>query len=71
MVLTIVNLDPRYMQHGYVRVPALPLAGLGVDADAGYAVCDLLDEVEYRWRGEWNYVRFDPDVRQGHILRIW
>ena len=24
----------------------------------------------YTWRGEWNYVRFDPDVRQGHVLKL-
>jgi starch synthase (maltosyl-transferring) len=60
-LLTIVNLDPRSMQHGHVRVP--------IDlADATYPVRDLLDDVEYQWRGDWNYVRLDPDIRQGHIL---
>jgi starch synthase (maltosyl-transferring) len=60
-LLVIVNLDPRYMQHGHVRVP--------IDlADATYPVRDLLDDVEYQWRGDWNYVRLDPDIRQGHIL---
>src|SRR5258706_9050300 len=45
-LLTIVNLDPRHMQHGHVRVP--------VDSpDAAYPVRDLIDDVEYRWRGEW------------------
>ena len=35
------------------------------------AVRDLLDdETVYTWRGEWNYVRFDPDVRQGHMLKL-
>jgi hypothetical protein len=60
------------MQHGHVRVPFDSLRSLGsgpVDAsDATYPVRDLIDEVEYQWRGEWNYVRFDPDIRQGHIL---
>src|SRR5262249_24934343 len=58
-VLTIVNLDPHHMQHGFVDVP--------VDADQ-FVVRDLLDEVEYTWHRGWNYVRFDPDIRQGHIL---
>ena len=35
-----------------------------------FQVCDLLDEVVYEWRGEWNYVRFDPDIRQAHVMRI-
>jgi starch synthase (maltosyl-transferring) len=60
-ILTVVNLDPRHMQHGHVRVP-------GVTGDHGYRVHDLLDDIRYDWRGEWNYVRFDPDIRQGHIL---
>ena len=24
----------------------------------------------YTWRGDWNYVRLDPGVRQGHIFQI-
>src|SRR5262249_54215210 len=58
-VLVIVNLDPRHMQHGHVDAP--------LDADT-VIVRDLLDDAEYTWRRGWNYVRFDPDVRQGHIL---
>jgi starch synthase (maltosyl-transferring) len=60
-LLMIVNLDPRHMQHGHVRVPF-------DSVDDTYPVRDLIDDVEYQWRGEWNYVRFDPDIRQGHIL---
>jgi len=61
VVLAIVNLDPRHMQHGHVRVP-------GVEPDEAYRVHDLIDDTSYEWRGDWNYVRFDPDIRQGHIL---
>jgi starch synthase (maltosyl-transferring) len=60
-VLTIVNLDPLHMQHGHVEVP-------GIGADEPFVVTDLIDEVSYDWRGPWNYVRFDPELRQGHIL---
>jgi starch synthase (maltosyl-transferring) len=60
-IFTVVNLDPHHMQHGHVRVP-------WISGDAAYRVHDLLDDVRYDWRGEWNYVRFDPDIRQGHIL---
>jgi len=62
-LLMVVNLDPHHMQHGHVRVP-------GVGPEERFTVCDLLDEVEYEWRGEWNYVRFDPEIRQGHILEF-
>jgi len=58
-VLTIVNLDPHHTQHGFVDTP--------VEADV-YTVRDLLDDVEYTWHRGWNYVRFDPDIRQGHVL---
>ena len=62
-VFVVVNLDPHYMQHGFVRCPF----GAG---NSAYQIRDLLDDTVYTWRGEWNYVRFDPDVRQGHILKI-
>jgi starch synthase (maltosyl-transferring) len=60
-VLTVVNLDPLHMQHGHVEVPE-------VGADDSYAVRDLIDDVTYQWHGGRNYVRFDPGIRQGHIL---
>jgi hypothetical protein len=57
-----VSLDPFYMQHGFVRSP------FGVPGE--YRVRDLLaDDTVYTWRGEWNYVRFDPEIRQGHVLK--
>ncbi len=61
-LLTIVNLDPHHMQHGHVEVP-MPGA-------AFFAAHDLLDDTIYAWRAGWNYVRFDPDVRQGHIMKL-
>jgi starch synthase (maltosyl-transferring) len=60
-LLTIVNLDPAHMQHGHVDVP-------GFGPEDSYSVRDLVDEIDYEWRGAWNYVRFDPEIRQGHIL---
>ena len=78
VVLVVVNLDPRHMQHGYVQVPLDSLRSLGAgplaerprDADATYIAHDLIDDTQYRWHGEWNYVRLDPCVRQGHIFRL-
>jgi starch synthase (maltosyl-transferring) len=62
-VLVVVNLDPQHMQHGHVNVP-------GARPDVVFPARDLLDDVVYQWRGNWNYVRFDPDIRQGHVLLI-
>jgi len=67
-VLVVVNLDPHHMQHGHVQVPDALVARAGTDARGAYTVRDLLDDAEYQWRGAWNYVRFDPDIRQGHVL---
>jgi starch synthase (maltosyl-transferring) len=68
-VLVVVSLDPHHMQHGHVDAALDSLAPLREGArDQFYTVRDLLDDAEYRWRGAWNYVRFDPDIRQGHIL---
>jgi starch synthase (maltosyl-transferring) len=62
-IFVVVSLDPFYMQHGFVRAP--------FDGPGQYRVRDLLEEdTVYTWRGEWNYVRFDPDVRQGHVLKL-
>jgi starch synthase (maltosyl-transferring) len=58
-LLIVVNLDPHRMQEGQVDAP--------FDADY-YPVHDLLDDTTYTWHRGWNYVRFDPDVRQAHIF---
>jgi hypothetical protein len=51
------------MQHGFVRAP--------FNLPGEYRVRDLLaNDTVYTWRGEWNYVRFDPEVRQGHVLKL-
>jgi starch synthase (maltosyl-transferring) len=33
-------------------------------------VHDLLSGERYFWRGEWNYVRLDPQSRVAHILHV-
>jgi starch synthase (maltosyl-transferring) len=67
IVFVVVNLDPHHMQHGWVRVP---IWELGIQADEHYVVRDLLDDETYTWRGEWNYVRLDPEIAAAHILRV-
>ena len=66
-VLVVVNLDPSNMQHGFVQ---LPLADWGLGAHASVEVLDLLSGERYFWRGEWNYVRLDPQDRVAHILHV-
>jgi starch synthase (maltosyl-transferring) len=67
LILVIVNLDPFHMQHGYVQ---LPLADWGLTSHSTVEVIDLLSGERYVWRGEWNYVRLDPQDRVAHILDV-
>jgi starch synthase (maltosyl-transferring) len=67
VVLMVINLDPHHMQHGFVR---LPLADWGLAPGDAVEVHDLLWDERYFWRGEWSYVRLDPDVRPGHVLHV-
>jgi starch synthase (maltosyl-transferring) len=67
LILVIVNLDPFHMQHGYVQ---LPLAAWGLTPHSTVTVLDLLSGEHYVWRGEWNYVRLDPQDKVGHVLHV-
>ena len=66
-VMVVVNLDPFNMQHGFVQ---LPLADWGVSPFESVEVLDMLSGERYFWRGEWNYVRLDPQSRVAHILNV-
>lgn len=67
LILVVVNLDPSNMQHGFVQ---LPLADWGLTPHMTIEVADLLSDERYFWRGEWNYVRLDPQDRVAHILQV-
>lgn len=66
-VLVVLNLDSFNMQHGWIR---LPLADLRLGPDAAVTAHDLLTDETYVWRGEWNYVRLDPNVQVAHIVEL-
>lgn len=67
LILILVNLDPVNMQHGFVQ---LPLVAWDLTPHATIDVVDLLSQERYFWRGEWNYVRLDPQDRVAHILHV-
>ncbi len=67
LVFVVVNLDPANMQHGFVQ---LPLVDWGITPHAIVEVVDLLSSERYFWRGEWNYVRLDPQDRVAHVLHV-
>ena len=67
IILTVVNLDYRNTQSGWVE---LPLDTLGLDAQKDYQVQDLLNDAHYVWHGPRNYVELNPQIRPAHIFRI-
>jgi starch synthase (maltosyl-transferring) len=66
-ILVVVNLDPFSRQDAWVSVP---IREMGLAGHESYAAHDLLTDERFTWRGEWNFVRLEPDVRPAHILRI-
>jgi starch synthase (maltosyl-transferring) len=67
LILTVVNLDPRYTQSGFVN---LPLDQLEIPNDRAYEAEDLLSGERYLWNGPRNYVELNPSQKSGHILKI-
>ena len=67
IVLTVVNLDPRHPQEGWLD---LDLEALGVEADQSFQVNDLLTEAHHVWQGSRSFIRLDPQVVPAHVFRI-
>jgi starch synthase (maltosyl-transferring) len=79
-LLIAVNVDPARPQETMVHVPVTALGangsayaerdGWGLGEDDLYEVDDVLTGRSYTWRGTRNYVRLDPAVQAGHVLRV-
>jgi starch synthase (maltosyl-transferring) len=67
LVLSIVNLDPRHTQSGYLE---LPLTELGIETERPYQVHELLSGARYIWSGARNYIELNPAVIPGQIFRV-
>jgi starch synthase (maltosyl-transferring) len=67
LLLTVVNLDPRRAQWGFVT---LPLDEWEIPQDRGFEAEDLLSGERYLWQGPRNYIELNPALRSGHILKI-
>jgi starch synthase (maltosyl-transferring) len=67
VVLIVVNLDPEWMQSGWV---SLDLAELGLAADAAFDVHDLWSDEQYHWRGPRNFVQLVPSRSPVHVLAV-
>ncbi len=67
IVVSVVNLDFRYKQSGWVD---LPLDRFGLDPRQPFPVEDMLTGARYQWQGARNYVELDPSHMPAHILKI-
>ncbi len=66
-ILTVVNLDPHYVQSGWLD---LPLEDLKLDPRHPYQLHDLLSDNRYLWQGPRGYVELNPRTVPAHIFRI-
>ena len=65
-LLTVVSLDPYYMQSGMIQIP---LHDLGLHEGQGFRVVDLITGNSYNWSSEWNYVELHPAL-PFHVFKI-
>jgi len=63
-IITVVNIDPHQPQQGLAIIPA----NLGLPPS--FTAHDLLTNERYLWRIGANYIRFEPGVRQAHVIRV-
>jgi starch synthase (maltosyl-transferring) len=67
VMLMVVNLNPYHTQSGWVY---LPLESLGIKPDQPYQLHDLLNNAQYTWEGEYNYVELNPHITPAHLFWI-
>lgn len=67
IILVVVNLDPFATHDSTVFVP---IKDLNLQPWETYTVHDLITNASYRWRGEANYVKLDPNIEPAHILLL-
>ena len=67
IVLTIVNLDHRYTQSGWLDVG---LDDWGIAPDEPYQVHDLLTDSRYTWQGARNFIKLNPNVMPAHVFVV-
>jgi starch synthase (maltosyl-transferring) len=67
VILTIVNIDPNYIQSGAVE---LPLEELALDPHQPYQVHDLLTGGRFIWSGRHNYVEINPHAIPAHVFSL-
>lgn len=67
VVVTVVNLDVKNTQSGWVN---LRMDKLGLPWQGTFEVEDLLTGNVYQWKDQWSYVSLTPGVAQAHVFRV-
>jgi starch synthase (maltosyl-transferring) len=67
VVLTVVNLDPRNTQSGWLELDA---EALGIDPDKQFQMHDLISGQRFLWQGGRNFIQLDPNRSPAHIFRL-
>ena len=67
VVLTVVNLDPRNIQSGWLELDA---HALGIEAEKQFQMHDLLSGQRFLWQGGRNFVQLDPHHSPAHVFRL-
>jgi starch synthase (maltosyl-transferring) len=67
VVLTVVNLDPRNTQSGWLE---LDEQALGIDPGKQFQMHDMLSGQRFLWQGGRNFVQLDPQRSPAHIFRL-
>lgn len=67
VMLMVVNLNPYHTHSGWIH---LPLESLGIKPDQPYQLHDLLNNAQYTWEGEYNYVELNPHITPAHLFWI-
>ncbi len=67
VVVTVVNLDPRNVQTGWVH---LDPPSIGVEPADTFQMHDLLSNQRFLWQGSRHFVRLDPHTVPAHIFVV-
>jgi len=67
IIVCAVNLDTYWPQSAWLDVP---VDQWKIPGDQPYVVHDLITDERFTWRGRYNWVRLDPNVRPAHVLRV-
>lgn len=66
-LMIVISLDPHNRQSGWVNIPKKTFSRLYGETVMIY---DILNEEQYTWKDDWNYVELDPYRKPAHIFTL-